>query len=724
MSPEKEKSSDTTNQAQNFEENTVPQKVETDSFPAAAVPPGAGQPTKEVGGSVQFSSLPIYVQQDGFIQHIPQAQVPEQHSLSTETVSTPVSLQQETSTPAITDIPPAEEMRTTKESASTQFVQYTDPGGGKAFSVEGEQYVTVIQDGQTYAMSVADYEAMLGRVDSGEMSANPQNISTSEPEKQEKEEDAVSMRFLSAGAFDTPQTKRKIVPNLSLTRAVSNPGFRPIKVDNWGIFLLNRLQSCFQRKEFCDLTIRFPDKNAQIKVHKLVVNACTEFFLNAEKEGELKEGIMDMPSSFLPEAMAPIIRFMYTGRLEVKEESFSRLYETAALLNMSVLTKLMDAQAATLTELSRKGSKRKTTADDDPLNQVKKFRKIAEIVKQEEERAQKVEKLKTLYKIKHEQDELEKQKLPGKKLPIWKKRNFGGESGSGESSRPSYVTKITDAQQRSEGQVETNLEEISSKAAPSFPYKIPKLSDSQDASSADTRKMHVQATYERKISPDKPKIPRKLREIQEHLMFEKILKTGSKNTLMNKQRIGEGRSLSAEEIKELGEQQAQRIGVDDDDDYFDNDAELTNDDYLEEIDYSPSPIEPINEDQPTNITSIQTKEEKELTPDPARKTLKFSMKPDPCEFSISLRSQPAPVEENKHLHFQSVETKSNQLTSTPAKESTSGGSATVNPVPRSSEAQPNPIDSKQSGEEYLLPDRNTLELELDDALEQFSREDQ
>ena len=85
-------------------------------------------------------------------------------------------------------------------------------------------------------------------------------------------------------------------------------------------------------------------------------------------------------------------------------------------------------KAASLTELSRKGSKRKTTGttDDDPLNQVKKFRKIAEIVKQEEERAQKVEKLKTLYKIKQEQDELEKQKLPGKKLPIWKKRTFGG----------------------------------------------------------------------------------------------------------------------------------------------------------------------------------------------------------------------------------------------------------------------------------------------------------
>ena len=32
-----------------------------------------------------------------------------------------------------------------------------------------------------------------------------------------------------------------------------------------------------------------------------------------EKEGKLVEGIMDMPANFVPEAMAPIIRFMYTG---------------------------------------------------------------------------------------------------------------------------------------------------------------------------------------------------------------------------------------------------------------------------------------------------------------------------------------------------------------------------------------------------------------------------
>ena len=63
--------------------------------------------------------------------------------------------------------------------------------------------------------------------------------------------------------------------------------FKPIKVDNWGIFLLSRLQTYFQKKEYTDLTLRFPAKNAQIKVHKLVVNACTDYFNHFEKEGKI-----------------------------------------------------------------------------------------------------------------------------------------------------------------------------------------------------------------------------------------------------------------------------------------------------------------------------------------------------------------------------------------------------------------------------------------------------
>ena len=103
--------------------------------------------------------------------------------------------------------------------------------------------------------------------------------------------------------------------------------FQPIRVDNWGIFLLPRLQNYFTKKELCDLTLRFPAQNAQIKVktfhsktpdgvsnfssqvHKLILTACTEYFSRLEQEGEGKEpGQIDMPSNFTPEALAPIIR--------------------------------------------------------------------------------------------------------------------------------------------------------------------------------------------------------------------------------------------------------------------------------------------------------------------------------------------------------------------------------------------------------------------------------
>ena len=39
---------------------------------------------------------------------------------------------------------------------------------------------------------------------------------------------------------------------------------------------------------------------------------------------------------------------MYTGRLDLKESSYRKMYETAETLQMSVLTKLMDAQVTPL----------------------------------------------------------------------------------------------------------------------------------------------------------------------------------------------------------------------------------------------------------------------------------------------------------------------------------------------------------------------------------------
>ena len=72
------------------------------------------------------------------------------------------------------------------------------------------------------------------------------------------------------------------------------------------------------------MTLRFPEKNAQIKVHKLVINACTDYFIKQEENGLINDGIYDMPNCFLPELVAPIIRFMYTGRLDLKSQMFTR----------------------------------------------------------------------------------------------------------------------------------------------------------------------------------------------------------------------------------------------------------------------------------------------------------------------------------------------------------------------------------------------------------------
>ena len=46
---------------------------------------------------------------------------------------------------------------------------------------------------------------------------------------------------------------------------------------------------------------------------------------------------MDLPDNFTPESVAPIIRFMYSGRLDVKTGMFSKLHSTANLMQVNFL---------------------------------------------------------------------------------------------------------------------------------------------------------------------------------------------------------------------------------------------------------------------------------------------------------------------------------------------------------------------------------------------------
>ena len=130
-----------------------------------------------------------------------------------------------------------------------------------------------------------------------------------------------------------------------------------------------------------------------------------------------------MPNCFLPELVAPIIRFMYTGRLDFKSHLVTRLRETACTLEIAVLTKLLDAQInAPVTNAetphnnqsnSGGNQKQKARNDLDPVRQIKRIKKI----EKKFERELRQEKLKPKDKQLAPTSETN-QIVPGKKLPI------------------------------------------------------------------------------------------------------------------------------------------------------------------------------------------------------------------------------------------------------------------------------------------------------------------
>ncbi|CAK1581169.1 unnamed protein product [Parnassius mnemosyne] len=117
---------------------------------------------------------------------------------------------------------------------------------------------------------------------------------------------------------------------------------KQVKVDNWGIYFLQRLKHFFNRTDYCDLTLQFQD-NAQLKVHRLVLSACTEYFELLERTCEMYEDCLVMPDDLQADVVVPIVNFMYTGQLEFKPELLEKLHQTSQVMNMPVLTKLLDA---------------------------------------------------------------------------------------------------------------------------------------------------------------------------------------------------------------------------------------------------------------------------------------------------------------------------------------------------------------------------------------------
>ena len=564
-------------------------------------------------------------------------------------------------------VPGSDETRTQEQEQGQGGSVLYMPGPGEA-GQQHQQYITIIQDGQTYAIPAADYNAMMAQQAvppapsssgaSSSVSGDPVLTKDSIPDVEEasssnaapldqkkgviKSDESKSVQKIGTKVL-TPikpatygRTMKNIQPspspsissvkktkifsgeasqrnhlfptiqegiqNLPEQSQTPKRNYKPIRVDNWGIFLLSRLQTYFQKKEYCDLTLRFPTKNAQIKVHKLILNACTDFFSQFEKEGKVKDNSIDMPANFTPETVAPIIRFMYTGKIELKESVYEKLRETAETLQMGVLTKLMDAQVNAVPDpdnmISKKSVKRKSNHDafeEDPVEQMRKIRRIEKRVVLEGKRAS----------IKQE---LGGPKLPGKKLPIWKKKI------NTEVQTTEAVTNTPDVSQKSNDETQS--------------YTIPKtggssghqgvrdmlnqsIEKSREEDEEGTSHIKIEpesgqllaspivgVTYQRRSPGEKPKIPRRVQEIQQHLMFEKVLKSGTKNNVVKKDLNAESsKDLSIDEVKELMQEQKQRLATnapdeeDEDLDEYDynNDTLGIGDDYIDNID-SPAPL--------------------------------------------------------------------------------------------------------------------------------------
>lgn len=127
---------------------------------------------------------------------------------------------------------------------------------------------------------------------------------------------------------------------------------KSVKVDNWGVFFLQKLQNFFNKTDYCDLTLQFKD-NSQLKVHRLVLSACTDFFNVLETQYNVQDDILVMPKDLQADVIVPIVNFMYTGTLEFEVNMYPRLLKTAKDMNMTVLLKLLDAHKRTVGESMR-----------------------------------------------------------------------------------------------------------------------------------------------------------------------------------------------------------------------------------------------------------------------------------------------------------------------------------------------------------------------------------
>ncbi|KAK9507049.1 hypothetical protein O3M35_008875 [Rhynocoris fuscipes] len=173
--------------------------------------------------------------------------------------------------------------------------------------------------------------------------------------------------------------------------ADSKQNLKQLRVDNWAVFFLQRLQLLFAKGDQCDLTLKFVT-GQELKVHRLVLSTSTSFFESLECKGN----VIQLPESLPYNVVQPIINFLYSGRLEFKAELYAELLAIAKIMKLAILARILIAQK------NENGIGDKSSGK---LLDVKKFQNKTTPVKTPTANQASYVNI-----------------LAGKKLPIWKKR--------------------------------------------------------------------------------------------------------------------------------------------------------------------------------------------------------------------------------------------------------------------------------------------------------------
>lgn len=112
-----------------------------------------------------------------------------------------------------------------------------------------------------------------------------------------------------------------------------------IRVENWGETTLKRMQQLFFHSKYCDLTLRF-NNNTALKVHRLVLRMYTDYFDRLEAHYK-SDGSVMMPRNLQADVALPLIKFFYTGTIELDDYRLPSLLEAAKLIRVPVLVEFL-----------------------------------------------------------------------------------------------------------------------------------------------------------------------------------------------------------------------------------------------------------------------------------------------------------------------------------------------------------------------------------------------